>query len=64
MEKSWAIPVVTGHNYRMHWGEMNDFETFKFDLGSTWNANDRNMEIMTNFTRVRASINITDEDGV
>jgi hypothetical protein len=24
--KNWAVPYVTGHRYRIHWGESPDFE--------------------------------------
>lgn len=36
----------------------------KFQLSEHWQAEDSNVHMMTNFTSVRASINITDQLGV
>lgn len=55
---AWAMPIVTGHNYRLHWGENNDFDTIRFELGDTWTPEDLNVRLMTNFTRVREVINV------
>jgi hypothetical protein len=60
---SWAIPLVTGHNYRIHWGEGLDFTTMRYSISNRWQPTDLNVKIMTNFTDVRASINITDQNG-
>ena len=27
----WAVPFVTGHKYRVHWGEGLDFEKMSFE---------------------------------
>jgi len=31
-DNSWAFPIVTGHSYRLHWGENNDFEVLDFEI--------------------------------
>jgi hypothetical protein len=31
---SWAIPFVTGHTYRLHWGEGNDFTEMKVAISN------------------------------
>jgi hypothetical protein len=56
---SWTMPYVTGHRYRIHWGENNDFEMMNIEISERWTPNDLNLHFMTNFTDVRASINIT-----
>ena len=33
---SWAMPYVTGHRYRSHWGEGLDFERMDFELSERW----------------------------
>ena len=53
------MPYVTGHRYRIHWGENNDFEMMHIELSERWTPNDLNFHFMTNFRDVRASINIT-----
>lgn len=58
--KSWAVPFVTGHKYRIHWGQNVDFTQMKAMLSNRWTPEDKNVHIMMNFTDTRASINITD----
>jgi hypothetical protein len=60
----WPIVVATGHRYRFHWGEAIDFERMKFDVSPLWTEDDANVHMMTDFTDVRMSINITDMDAV
>jgi len=59
---SWTFPIVTGHRYRIHWGEANDIEQMDIEL-DMWEPTDHNVHIMMNFTDVRASINLTTDDG-
>lgn len=60
---SWSFPIVTGHKYRMHWQEANDFENMFIELSPLWNLNDKNVHMMTNFTRDREVIKVTDMEG-
>lgn len=31
----WAVPFVTGHRYRVHWGDIGlDFDRMRFDLST------------------------------
>jgi len=53
------MPYVTGHRYRLHWGDNNDIEKMNIEISERWTPNDLNLHFMTNFTDVRASINIT-----
>jgi hypothetical protein len=61
---SWPIPVVTGHKYRIHWGENADFTAMRMEMSPRWTEDDLNVHVVMNFTDVRASINITDTKGV
>ena len=61
--KSWPVPFVTGHKYRIHWAEGIDFEKIKLEISPTWQETDLPVEIMTNFTDVRVAINITTNAG-
>lgn len=55
---------MTGHRYRFHWGEGVDFEKMHVYLDELiWEETDRNVHFMTNFTDVRAAINITASNG-
>lgn len=56
---SWCLPMVTGHRYRFHWGENLDFTNMDIILSEKWEKEDLTLDLMTNFTDVRASINIT-----
>jgi hypothetical protein len=58
----WPIVVMTGQRYRIHWGEAIDFEKMKFDTSPLWQE-DEMIKVMTNFTDVRMSINMTDLTG-
>jgi hypothetical protein len=63
VSNSWAVPYVTGHKYRFHWGEAIDFESITQRYSPYALETDLNTHLMTNFTDVRASINITDTAG-
>lgn len=56
---SWPIVVMTGQRYRVHWGEGIDFEKMSLDVSPLWKETEM-IKIMTNFTDVRMSINMTD----
>ena len=60
---AWAAPYVTGHRYRIHWGEGLDFDRFNFDLSEKWEPTDKNMLINMNFTETREAINVTMRTG-
>lgn len=50
---------MTGQRYRVHWGEGIDFEKMSLDVSPLWKETEM-IKIMTNFTDVRMSINMTD----
>lgn len=60
----WPIAVVTGHKYRVHWGEGIDFTSLRvYAPTEKWLETDKSVHFMTNFTDVRASINVTTKYG-
>lgn len=60
----WPVVFATNHRYRFHWGEGIDFTQMKFNISPLiFGESDGNIHMMTNFTDVRASINITDVTG-
>jgi hypothetical protein len=61
---SWAMPVVTGHKYRIHWSETPlDFNRMKLELSERWEQNDKDVYFVQNFTDTRVAINVTYEGG-
>jgi len=57
-ENSWAVPYVTGHRYKIHWGSK-DFDQMDFDLSEKWLPTDKPIMFNTNFTETREAINMT-----
>jgi hypothetical protein len=52
--KDWALPWVTGHKYKVSWGTTGiDFEKITLTLSERWEANDKNIIFIHNFTDVR-----------
>ena len=57
---SWAVPFVTGHKYKINWGDIGlDWNKMEVDLSERWKQNDLNIMLMHNFSLVRAAINVT-----
>jgi hypothetical protein len=56
----WTVPMITGHRYRFHWQEGLDFEQMRVETKTPWEETDLNLYMMTNFTDIRASINMTE----
>lgn len=58
--KAWATPFVTGHKYKLHWGQTGlDWERMEFKLSERWEPTDKSIYFQHNFTDVRAEINFT-----
>lgn len=56
----WALPFVTGHKYKIHWGFTGlDFEEMKVTLSERWRSTDKSIYLVHNFTDVREAINVT-----
>jgi len=56
---SWAAPLVTGHKYRVSWGQTGiDFESMRVEMGVKWQPTDKDIHFTHNFTDVRAKIDV------
>jgi hypothetical protein len=54
---SWAIPLVTGHQYRIKWGTRGiNFEGMTMTMSPRWKTDDLPIEFTHQFTDVRAKI--------
>ena len=55
----WATPFVTGHKYKIHWGQTGlDFEYMFGDLSRSWEHEDKSIYLVHNFTDVRDDIEV------
>jgi len=59
----WAIPFVTGHKYRVHWGEGLDFEKMLMEQSDQWDSLDSPIQFVSNHTDKREAIEFTDGSG-
>jgi hypothetical protein len=60
----WAVPFVTGHKYKIHFGVTGlDFTGMQIDLSEEWRATDRDIYLVHNWTDVREAINVTVKHG-
>jgi hypothetical protein len=58
--KGWAIPWITGHKYKIHWGTTGiDFEEMRLTLSERWEENDKPIILVHNFTDVREDYIVT-----
>jgi G8 domain/Right handed beta helix region len=53
---AWAIPIVTGHKYKIHWQKGLDFEQMQVTLSPHWKPTDKDIYIIHNFTDVRVQV--------
>ena len=37
---AWAIPMITGHRYRIHWESGLDFDSMKLEVSERWEPTD------------------------
>jgi hypothetical protein len=55
----WAIPIVTGHKYKLHFGKTGlDFESLQIDLSQNWKVEDKDIYLVHNWTDIRAAIDV------
>jgi len=57
----WAVPFVTGHKYKVHWGTGIPMEEMKISISENWELTDKPVEFVFNHTQERAAINVTYE---
>jgi len=43
--RAWAFPVVTGHKYKLHWGQGLDWTNMQMDLSQMWTPRDLDTNI-------------------
>jgi hypothetical protein len=47
----WAAPFVTGHRYKIHWGNGNrQISSFKISLSERWTNEDGEIVLFSNFS--------------
>lgn len=52
---------MTGHAYKISWGVVGlDFEEMNFEIAQPWEASDKSVYLIHNFTDVRAGIEVKD----
>jgi len=59
----WAMPYVTGHRYRLHWGSGLDFDKLTVEPSIMWTETDLDVRMVFNFTETREAWNITTNYG-
>ena len=59
-DNSWTLPFVTGHKYKVHWGNTGvDFDRMQIDQSERWRPSDLSVYLVMNYTGVRALMNVT-----
>lgn len=47
----WAVPFVTGHKYKLHWGQTGlDFDRLTVKTSERWEEADKSIHFFHNFT--------------
>lgn len=59
----WAVPFITGHTYRINWGDGLDWTEMKMWMSDRWETTDDQINFVMNFTDVRQAINFTSDYG-
>ena len=58
----WAAPFVTGHKYKIHWGQTGiDWEKLKVVISERWEEADNAVWLVSNHTDIRAKITSYDK---
>ena len=59
-QDAWTMPVVTGHKYKVHWGNTGvDFESMHIQRSERWQHDDKSIMLVHNYSDVRAFITTT-----
>ena len=53
---AWAMPYITGYKYKIHWFQDLDFTQMQMTLSPRWEATDKDVYFIFNFTDVRAKV--------
>jgi hypothetical protein len=62
---AWAMPVVTGHKYRIQWTDDSalDWMNLKLELSHRWTQQDKQVYFVQNFTDTRVGMNVKYTNG-
>ena len=59
--ETWAAAYVTGHKYKVHWGQAGiDWEQVQLRVEERWQETDKAIWMVHNHTDVRSNITVTD----
>ena len=62
----WAMPVVSGHKYRLQWGDgaILDWDRMRFEINQVlWDPNEGDIELELPFRDYREGLRVEDEEG-
>jgi len=58
---TWAAAYVTGHKYKVHWGQAGiDWENVQVEVSERWVPTDKAIWMVHNHSDVRSNITVTD----
>jgi hypothetical protein len=56
---NWSDGFVTGHKYKIHWGQTGlDFEEMTLTMSKNWIVTDKPIYLVHNYTEVREKIEV------
>jgi hypothetical protein len=62
----WAMPVVSGHKYRLQWGDgaILDWDRMRFEINQVlWDPDEGDIELELPFRDYREGLRVEDEEG-
>lgn len=55
----WTVPFVTGHKYKIHWGNNGlDFDQMNIELSERWAETDKSIYFVHNYTDAREKMEV------
>jgi len=59
LKVGWTVPFVTGHKYKISWGNNGlDWDQMKVSLSERWAETDKSVYFVHNFTDVREEMDV------
>ena len=59
LKSGWTVPFVTGHKYKISWGNNGlDWDQMKVSLSERWAETDKSVYFVHNFTDVREEMDV------
>jgi hypothetical protein len=60
LKSGWTVPFVTGHKYKISWGNNGlDWDQMQVGLSERWAESDKSIYFVHNFTDVRAAMDVS-----